>query len=134
MQPLLTRAEEIQKALWNEAGVLAERPGASLNVFVQSLSELTDLQMKRVRAAVWNRIPPAILMTLYGIAFLGLAAMGYGAGLAESRTLVPSLLLIFTFSAIIVLIVDLERPRQQLFSVSQEPMEDVARRIRSFGP
>ena len=134
LQPLLTRSEEIQKALWNEAGVLAERPGASLNVFVQSLSELTDLQMKRVRAAVWNRIPPAILMTLYGIAFLGLAAMGYGAGLAESRTLVPSLLLIFTFSAIIVLIVDLERPRQQLFSVSQEPMEDVARRIRGFGP
>jgi hypothetical protein len=28
-----------------------------------------------------------------------------------------------------VLIVDLERPRQQLFQVSQEPMADVARRI-----
>ena len=87
-------------------------PAPSLSLFIQSLSELTDLQMKRVRAAVWNRIPPAIVMTLYGIAFLALTAMGYGAGLAESRTTVPSVMLILTFSAIIVLIVDLERPRQ----------------------
>jgi len=33
-----------------------------------------------------------------------------------------------------VLQVDLERPRQQLFEVSQQPMADVARRIESFRP
>ncbi len=92
----------------------------------------TDLQMRRVRAAVWNRIPPTILLTLYGIAFLALSARGYGAGLAESRTLVPSLLPILTFSAIIVLIVEMERPRQQLFQVSHEPLADVARRIQAL--
>ena len=110
--------------------MLAERPSPALNPFVQSLSELTDLQMKRVRAAVWNRLPMTIVVTLYLIAFLGLAAMGYGAGLAASRTAAPSLMLILTFSAIIVLIVDLERPRQQLFEVTQEPLADAARRMR----
>jgi hypothetical protein len=130
--PLVTRAEGIQDALWKEAGALADRPSPGLAAFLQSLPELTDLQIKRVRAAVWNRIPPAILMTLYGIAFLALTAMGYGAGLAESRTAIPSLMLILVFSAIIVLIVDLERPRQQLFQVSQEPMADVARRIQAL--
>ena len=40
-------------------------------------------------------------MTLYGIAFLALSAMGYGAGLAESRTAIPSVMLILVFSAII---------------------------------
>jgi hypothetical protein len=134
LQDTVTRSEGIQDALWKETATLADRPSASLSIFIQSLSELTDLQMKRVRAAVWNRIPPTILLTLYGIAFLALTAMGYGAGLAESRTTVPSLMLILTFSAIIVLIVDLERPRQQLFQVAQEPMADVARRIRSFQP
>jgi hypothetical protein len=134
LQELVTRSEGIQDALWKEASTLADRPSPSLSIFIQSLSELTDLQMKRVRAAVWNRIPPTILLTLYGIAFLALTAMGYGAGLAESRTTVPSVMLILTFSAIIVLIVDLERPRQQLFQVAQEPMADVARRIRSFRP
>jgi len=134
LQELVTRSEGIQDALWKEVTTLSERPSASLSIFVQSLSELTDLQMKRVRAAVWNRIPPTIVLTLYGIAFLALTAMGYGAGLAESRTTVPSVMLILTFSAIIVLIVDLERPRQQLFEVSQQPMADVARRIQSFQP
>jgi anti-sigma-K factor RskA len=134
LQELVTRSEGIQDALWKEATTLSDRPSASLSIFVQSLSELTDLQMKRVRAAVWNRIPPTIVLTLYGIAFLALTAMGYGAGLAESRTTVPSVMLILTFSAIIVLIVDLERPRQQLFEVSQQPMADVARRIQSFQP
>ena len=134
MPDLVTRSEGTQDALWKEATSLADRPSASLSLFVQSLSELTDLQIKRVRAAVWNRIPPTIVLTLYGIAFLALTAMGYGAGLSESRTTVPSVMLILTFSAIIVLIVDLERPRQQLFEVTQQPMADVARRIQSFRP
>jgi hypothetical protein len=134
VEGLVARSEEIQNELWRQAAALSERPSLSLNAFVQSLSELTDLQMKRMRAAFWNRIPRTILLTLYGIAVLALAAMGYAGGLAGSRTLVPSLLLILTFSAIMVLIVDLERPRQQLFSVSQEPMADVARRIRTLSP
>jgi hypothetical protein len=134
IQELVARSEGTQDALWKTAATLADRPSPSLSIFIQSLSELTDLQMRRVRAAVWNRIPPTIVLTLYGIAFLALAATGYGAGLAESRTTVPSLMLILTFSAIIVLIVDLERPRQQLFEVSQQPMADVVRRIQSFHP
>jgi hypothetical protein len=134
IQPLVARSEGVQDGLWREAAALADRPSAGLNLFVQSLSELTDLQVKRVRAAVWNRLPPTIVMTLYGIAVLGLSAMGYGAGLAESRTAIPSVLLILTFSAIITLIVDLERPRQQLFEVSQEPMADAARRILPPSP
>jgi hypothetical protein len=134
LQEAITRSEGIQDALWKQATSLADRPGPSLSIFIQALSELTDLQIKRVRAAVWNRIPPTVVLTLYGIAFLALTAMGYGAGLAESRTTIPSVMLILTFSAIIVLIVDLERPRQQLFEVSQQPMADVARRIQSFQP
>ena len=129
LEPLVRRSEGIQQGLWQEAIALSERPSPMLNLFLQSLSELTDLQLKRVRAGVWNRLPTAILATLYSIAFLALTAMGYGAGLADSRTAIPSVMLILTFSAIIVLIVDLDRPRQQLFHVVQEPIADVARRM-----
>jgi hypothetical protein len=127
--PLLKRSEGVQDELWLQAKALSEKPSPVLNLFLQSLSELTDLQLKRVRAAAWNRLPRAIVATLYGIAFLALCAMGYGAGLADSRTVIPSVMLILTFSAIIVLIVDLDRPRQQLFQVVQEPIADVARRM-----
>lgn len=129
--PALKESERLQDALWAQAVALADRPSALLSAFMQSLSELTDLQMKRVRAAVWNRIPPTIELVLYSIAFLGLATMGYNTGLSGSRTLAPAVLLVLAFSTIIVLIVDLERPRQTLFHVSQEPMADVARRIQA---
>ena len=127
--PLLKRSEGVQDELWQQAKALSEKPSPVLNLFLQSLSELTDLQLKRVRAAAWNRLPRAIVATLYSIAVLALCAMGYGAGLADSRTAIPSVMLILTFSAIIVLIVDLDRPRQQLFQVVQEPISDVARRM-----
>jgi hypothetical protein len=46
------RAEGIQGALWAQAAALADRPTMVLAGFLQSLTELSDLQVKRVRAAV----------------------------------------------------------------------------------
>ena len=131
---LVAAAEENQDALWAQAQSQAEKPNAVLAGFMASIAELTDLQMKRVRAVVWNRIPSAILVTLYLMGFLALMGMGYNAGLAESRTIIPSVLLSLTFSVMIVLIVDLERPNQRLFEVSQGSMHEVARRIQVLEP
>ena len=129
----MARSEGVQDALWKEAGALAVDRAPAWPPSFSRFPELTDLQIKRVRAAVWNRIPPAILTTLYGITLSGLVRDGLWRWLlSESRTAIPSLMLILVFSAIIVLIVDLERPRQQLFQVSQEPMADVARRIQAL--
>ena len=134
LQEVLTRSEAIQDGLWAQGVTLADRPTAILAGFMQVLSELTDLQMRRVRAAVWNRIPATILVTLHLVAFVALLGMGYGAALAGSRTLIPTLVLVLAFAAIMLLIVDLERPRQQLFKVSQEPIADVVRRIHPPPP
>ena len=134
MQEAVMRSEAIQEALWKQAVTLADSPNAILAGLMQSLSEITDLQMKRVRAAARNRIPSTIVFALYAIAFLGLGTMGYGAGLAEGRATIPAVVLVLAFSAVIVLIIDLERPRQQLFKITQEPMIDVARRLESLQP
>ena len=128
---IMMRSEGVQEALWKQAVTLADRPNAILAGLMQSLGEITELHMKRVRAFTQNRIPFTIVIALYAIAFLGLGTMGYGAGLAETRAITPTVILVFVFSAVIVLIVDLERPHQQLFEVNQEPMTDVARRIQS---
>jgi len=122
-------------ALWEQAQIMAEQPNAMLSAYLRSLSALTDLQMKRVRAAVWNRIPTTIEVMLFAVACLGLLTVGYGAGLADNRAALPTLLIVLAFSAVITLIVDLERPRQTLFEVSQEPMVSVAQRIGALpGP
>ena len=130
IQQAVEESESIQDELWVQAVMLADGSSTMLRGFTQSLSELTDLQMKRVRAGIWNRIPTTIVVMLYCLAFFGLMTMGYGAGLAGSRPAVPSVVLFLAFAAIIVLMVDLERPRQKLFQVSQEPMTAVARRMQ----
>ena len=129
VQESVLRSERIQDALWNQAVNLSEQPNAVLSLFMQSLSSLTEYQIKRVRAATWNRIPLAILIALYGIGFFALAALGFNSGMNERRPLFPVIMLILAFSCVIVLIIDLERPRQQLFKVTQEPIIDIARRM-----
>jgi hypothetical protein len=134
-QELVTRSKGSRMRSGNRRGTLAERPSPSLSSSSSRSRADGPANAGACARRFGNRIPPAIVMTLYGIAFLALPATGYGAGLAESRTTVPrSCLLILTFAAIIVLIVDLERPRQSLFEVSQQPMADVVRRIQSFRP
>lgn len=130
VQDILVRSEEIQDALWDQAASLSRNPNALLSGFMQSLSSMTEFQVKRVRAAAWNRIPTTIIFALYGIAFCALAALGFNSGLTEQRPVFPVVLLVLAFACVIVLIVDLERPQQQLFTVSQEPISDVARRIQ----
>jgi peptidoglycan/LPS O-acetylase OafA/YrhL len=134
LQGMVVRAERIQDALWAQVTTMSERPNTNLIGFIQSLTVLTDLQIKRVRAAVWNRIPGVIVLALYGIAFLALMALGFNSGMNEPRPGIPAIVLALAFSSVIVLIVDLERPRQQLFTVSQEPMADVVRRIQPVKP
>ncbi len=81
----VVRSQEIQDGMWAQAASLAASPNTVLTAFMNSLADLSDLQMKRVRAAVWNRLPTMIVVMLYSIAFLGLMAIGYGAGLVASH-------------------------------------------------
>ena len=133
VQEAVVRSEAIQDELWTQASSIAG-PSSGATPFIRSLGDLSDLQMKRVRAAMWNRIPGTIQTMLYVLALLGLMTMGYNAGLAGTRPTLPTAALILAFSAVILLIIDLERPRQTLFEVSQEPMSTVQRRIMATLP
>jgi len=48
-------------------------------------------------AALINRISPSIFITLYFVAFISMAMMGYQAGLAGIRTLIAGLVLMLAF-------------------------------------
>jgi len=84
---------------------------------------------KRVTAGLLNRISPSVIMTLYFVAFLCMATMGYQAGLTGVRTLVSGFGLMLAFSAVLMLITDLERPSQKIFGVNQQVMVNLKTRI-----
>jgi hypothetical protein len=123
----IQRSEEIQGQLWSAATAVGLHHPDSIVVglFVGSLNELIDLHAKRVTAGLRNRIPGAIWLTLLTIATLSLGVMGYHAGLVGTTRSLAIIVVAVTFSAVIVLIADLDRPQEGTLTVSQQALVDV---------
>jgi hypothetical protein len=89
-----------------------------VGLFVQSLNEVIDLHAKRLQAALRSRIPGAIWLGLFAVASLSLATMGYHAGLSGTRRSLAILAVAVTFSVVIELIGDLDRPQEGVLRIS----------------
>ena len=76
-----------------------------------------------------NRIPLTIWVALYSTAILGMAGVGYYAGLASTTRSLATLALVVTFSGILCLIADLDRPQEGLLEVSQQAMVDLRKSL-----
>jgi hypothetical protein len=61
----------------------------------------------------------------YVLTFLGMAAMGYHGGVAGTSLTPVTVAVAIAFSAVIALIVDIDRPGEGVFIVSQRPMMDL---------
>ena len=131
IRQIIVKSEELQNLLWSKTIDLTEKEPISIvtGLFIKSLNEALDLHGKRVTAGLLNRISPSVIMTLYFVAFLCMATMGYQAGLTGVRTLVSGFGLILAFSAVLMLITDLERPSQKIFGVNQQVMVNLKTRI-----
>jgi len=123
----ILQSENIQNQLWSAATALGLQHPDSIVVglFVQSLNEVIDLHAKRVTAGLRNRIPGAIWMTLLTLATLSLATMGYHAGLVGTVRSLAVFVVAITFSAVVLLIADLDRPQEGSLTVSQQALIDV---------
>jgi hypothetical protein len=136
IQQAIARSEELHQLLWSQTLALAEKNASPVftGLFIQSLNAVIDFHTARVTAGLRNRIPASIWVTLYFMAFLSMAVMGYHAGLTGTRSLIANLALVFAFSAAMVLITDLERPEQKLFNVSQQAMMDLQSKLSPPSP
>ena len=132
----IRRSEDIQQKVWTEAETVGNKNPNSIVVglFVQSLNEMIDLHAKRLQAGVRNRIPGAIWLGLFAVASLSLATMGYHAGLSGTRRSLAILAVAVTFSVVIELIADLDRPFEGVLRVSQQALLDVQRSMNPPEP
>jgi len=128
---LLLRSEQIQRDLWllavdsevvNSDAQPVVAPGMAYrdSPFMTSVLALTDIHYTRVHSAIMNRIPFTIWMTLYLMAALSMIIMGYQAGLTERRSPVATVTLAIAFSAVIILITDLDRPIMSFFEINKQ--------------
>jgi hypothetical protein len=131
VRQVIVKSEELHNLLWSKVVMLSENSNYSgvTALFVRSLNDVFDLHGKRINAGLRNRISISIFLSLYLVAFLAMAMMGYQAGLTGKRAPIASFALVLTFAIVMTLITDLERPRQNIFSVSQQAMVDLKNKV-----
>ena len=127
-------SEQIQPMLWSMAQELAATQPANpvLALYVDTLNQTIDLHTLRIAALTTSRIPSSIYAGMYVVAFLGLLMLGYQSGINGNRNLIATLVLILIFSAIMLLIIDLDRPWGGVLRVSQQPLIDLIGSLSTF--
>jgi len=124
-------SEDIQHQLWLLAAQSQRQSKDTQTedkdgeLFMVSVLALTDIHYTRVHSAVMNRIPVTIWITLYLMAALSMVIMGYQAGLTDRRSPVATITLAVAFSAVIILITDLDRPVMSFFEINRQLLIDL---------
>jgi hypothetical protein len=132
VEEAITRSEELQELLWAEAVKAAEsNPGPITGLYVQSLNGMIDLHAKRIQAGLRSRIPISIWIGLFALAILGMASVGYQAGLSATRRSPAMLGLVLAFAGVLFLIADLDRGHEGLLKVNQQAMLDLQRTMNA---
>jgi hypothetical protein len=133
LEAAIQRSEELHRLLWTEADAAAEANSSSImtGLFIQSLNDVIDLHAKRMLVGLRSRIPLVIWIGLFGLAILGMIAVGYECGLSETRRTPAMLGLVFAFSVVLMMILDLDRGHEGLLRVGQQAMSVLQKSIQS---
>ena len=131
----IKRSEELHEILWSRvAAIGTEVTPPDRAAFAASLVDLMNLHTKRLNAVTQNRIHRTIWLALYALAVLAMGMVGYRAGISGRRSTIAIVAVAFAFSAVLALIIDLDRPQQGLVEVSQQTMIDLQTKMRLFHP
>jgi hypothetical protein len=135
LQKVDDETEKLHKALWAYAIAMGGQDPRAIptGLFIQSLNEVIDLHAKRV-TAMENHVPESIFILLLIVAILSLGLVGYGTGIGKDRNLLPTMISVILIASVILLIMDLDRPRRGLITVSQQSMVDLRENLKRIAP
>ncbi len=130
---LVKESIRLHDRLWSLAESSMENPenSESTGIFSQSVLAMINAQDARLQAVLYNRISPVIWITLFVMALLSMMIMGYQAGLTGARSGIATWTLAVTFSVVMALVMDLDRPNQRLFSMNQQMMVELHNRMQA---
>jgi hypothetical protein len=117
-QKAVDQTEQLQLQLWSQAGAWADKDprAVTAGLLLQSLNEVIDLHSKGL-TALESHVPEIILVLLYFVALVAIALIGYGCGLAGRRNFLVTLVASLLIAAVILVIIDLDRPQRGLIKV-----------------
>jgi hypothetical protein len=122
----MAKSEELHKRLWAEAVAAAQKERSPMtSLFMTSLNDVFALHQRRVTAAVYNRIPPAIWTGLHVLLVFAMLVVGYYEGMSGTRHTLAVYGMVFAFAVVFALIADLDRPGRGVLEVNQQSMIDL---------
>jgi hypothetical protein len=125
------QSEEILKQLWGEMRLLLTDGDFDKldGLVVASASSLIGLNERRIAAGNLTHVPPVLWILLYALLALSMLGMGYFSGIKGERSPVANTALSVSFSFVILLIADLDRPLEGLARPDQSLMAELSQRI-----
>ena len=123
----IRRSEEIHDEMWTITEDLARESGERpvVAIFIESLNETIDLHESRLAAGLYARVPPTVIWLLVAGVVFGVGMVGYNAGLTGRRSMLSAVVLAVALSAVIALVVDLDRPADGILRTNQQPLIDL---------
>ena len=126
----ITRSQQLHDLLWLQSLAAAKNNNSPVGaLFIQSINDVIDLHTKRLGVGLRNRVPDVIWVVLYSLIIVSMLGIGYQCGLMGGRRSLASLPLVFAFSAVLLLIIDLDRPGEGLLEINQQSMIDLKKSV-----
>jgi hypothetical protein len=127
----VTRSVVLHDEMWAITEEVA-RSGHSpdlVSAFGDSMSEVFAMHERRVVSGLYSRVPETVLLLLLAGSALSLGMVGYSAGLNGPRSVLSAAVMVVALGAVLVLVIDLDRPQDGFLTVSQQPLIDIGRWI-----
>jgi hypothetical protein len=131
----MTRSEEIHGELWSivEEQVRQGQESDVMALFVESINEVIDVHSLRL-AAVDLRLPRLLGVVTYAATLLSFLLVGVANSADGKRDPLAILLFALAYVAVLIILVDLDRPQQGLITVSQTALSDLLRQMTTPVP
>lgn len=128
---MIAESEALQDAMWLEIEVLAHKRGDDEMdaLLAAAINSVIDVHERRVAAGLRNRVPPTLWVTLYSLLTLSMIGIGYFSGMKGARNPIASTGLALSFSLVLSMIADLDRPSSGLMMADRSAITDLQKRI-----
>jgi hypothetical protein len=122
----MAESERVHDQLWTLARQALEvnRLDVGTGLFISALNDVIDMHGKR-KAAYAYRLPDAIFLLIYAVAAIAFVLSGVAAGVHESRSRVPTYVMALLVTAVILFIIDLDRPQRGLLQINDQAILDL---------
>jgi hypothetical protein len=125
------QSDRLHEELWrNTLAAAAKRPVPPTALLVASMNEVIDTHGLRL-ASLRNHVPALIFWLLFAVAALTSGLTGYAAGFGRRPGWLPTLTVLLIISLVIIVILDIDRPRRGLIQTGQSSMLDLQKMIRA---